>query len=188
LPDYTSKIVNKGILGKDLSLAWSSGLQMLLLTLFGGMCAIAIGFVAAKISTGYVRRLREAIFVKIERFSLSEFNTFSSSSLVTRATNDMQQIQNVLAMMLRMAFLEPFMGVGSIIKAHQLAPSMSWIILVAIGILVAMIIVLFFVAIPKFTIIQKLVDKLSLQTREMLTGVRTDVDSRRSHQLGRYAY
>jgi ABC-type multidrug transport system fused ATPase/permease subunit len=128
------------------------------------------------------------IFVKIERFSLSEFNTFSSSSLVTRATNDMQQIQNVLAMMLRMAFLEPFMGVGSIIKAHQLAPSMSWIILVAIGILVAMIIVLFFVAIPKFTIIQKLVDKLSLQTREMLTGVRTDVDSRRSHQLGRYAY
>lgn len=172
LPDYTSKIVNKGIIGKDIALVWSSGLQMLLLTLFGGICAIAIGFVAAKISTGYVRRLREAIFVKIERFSLSEFNTFSSSSLVTRATNDMQQIQNVLAMVLRMAFLAPFMGVGSIIKAHQLAPSMSWIVLVAIGILVTMIIVLFYVAIPKFTIIQKLVDKLSLQTREMLTGVR----------------
>ena len=172
LPDYTSKIVSKGIIGKDLALVWSSGLQMLLLTLFGGLCAIAIGFVAAKISTGFVRRLREAIFMKVERFSLSEFNTFSSSSLVTRATNDMQQIQNVLAMVLRMAFLAPFMGVGSIIKAHQLAPSMSWIVLVAIGILVTMIIVLFYVAIPKFTIIQKLVDKLSLQTREMLTGVR----------------
>lgn len=172
LPDYTSKIVNKGIIAKDIAAVWSNGLQMLLLTLFGGLCTIAIGFVAAKLATGYVRRLREAVFMKVERFSLGEFNSFSSSSLVTRATNDMQQIQNVLSMILRMAFLAPFMGVGSIIKAHQLAPSMSWIVLTAIGVLVSMIIFLFFVAIPKFTLIQKLVDKLSLQTREMLTGVR----------------
>lgn len=172
LPDFTSKIVNDGIIGKHIDAIWSNGLQMLALTLFGGLCTVAIGFVAAKIATGYVRRLRQAIFMKVERFSLSEFNTFSASSLVTRSTNDMQQIQAVMSMVLRMAFLAPFMGVGSIIKAHQLAPTMSWIVLVAIGILVAMIIMLFFVAIPKFTIIQKLVDKLSLQAREMLTGVR----------------
>jgi ATP-binding cassette subfamily B protein len=172
LPDYLAKIVNEGIVSKDLASIWSNGLQMLLLTLFGGLCAIAIGFVAARISTGYVRKLREAVFIKVERFSLNEFNSFSSSSLITRATNDMQQIQNTTAMILRMAFLAPFMGVGSIIKANQLAPSMSWIILAAIGVLVAMIVMLFFVVIPKFTIIQKLVDKLSLQTREMLTGIR----------------
>lgn len=172
LPDYMSKIITNGIIKKDLTAVWSNGGQMLLLTLFGGVCTVIVGFIAARISTGYVKKLREAVFMKVERFSLTEFNSYSSSSLVTRATNDMQQIQTVMAMILRMAFLAPFMGVGSIIKAHQLAPSMSWIVLVAIGILVAMIVMLFFVVIPKFTIIQKLVDKLSLQTREMLTGVR----------------
>ncbi len=172
LPDYMSKIVSEGIMKKDLAIVWSNGIQMLLLTLFGGLCAVAIGFIAAKISTGYVKKLREAIFIKIEQFSLNEFNSYSASSLITRSTNDMQQLQTVLAMMLRMAFLAPFMGVGSIIKAHQLAPSMSWIVYAAIGALVALIIMLFIVVIPKFTIIQKLVDKLSLQAREMLTGVR----------------
>lgn len=172
LPDYMAKIVNEGIITKDVAAIWSNGLQMLLLTFFGGLCTIVIGFIAAKISTGYVRKLRQAVFIKVEQFSLTEFNSFSASSLITRTTNDMQQIQNVMAMILRMAFLAPFMGVGAIIKAYQLAPSMSWIVLAAIGALVSMIVVLFFVAVPKFTIIQKLVDKLSLQIKEMLTGVR----------------
>lgn len=167
-----AKIINEGIAKKDIAAVWSNGSQMLLITLVGGICSIAIGFIAAKVSAGYVRKLRESVFIKVERFSLSEFNSFSSSSLVTRATNDMQQIQNTTAMILRIAFLAPFMGIGSIIKADQLAPSMSWIVLAAIGAMVALIIMLFFVVIPKFSIIQKLVDKLSLQTREMLTGIR----------------
>lgn len=172
LPDYMSKIITDGIVKKDLAVVWSNGGQMLLLTLFGGLCTVIVGFVAARVSTGYVHKLRSAVFMQVERFSLNEFNSFSTSSLITRSTNDMQQIQTVIAMVLRMAFLAPFMGVGSIIKAYQLAPSMSWIVLAAIGILVTMIVMLFFVVIPKFTIIQNLVDKLSLQTREMLTGVR----------------
>lgn len=172
LPDYMAKIVNQGIVSKDLAKVWSNGLQMLLLTLFGGLCAIGVGFLAARISSGYVRKLREAVFKHVERFSLNEFNSYSASSLITRATNDMQQIQNVIAMILRIAFLAPFMGVGAILKAYQLAPSMSWIVLAAIGVIVTMLVFLFVVVIPKFTIIQKLVDKLSLQTREMLTGVR----------------
>jgi ATP-binding cassette subfamily B protein len=172
LPDYTSKIVNLGIVGKNIDAIWSNGSHMLLLTLLGGVCAIGVGFIAARISTGFTRRVREAVFTKVEGFSLDEFNKFSASSLVTRSTNDMQQIQNVISMILRIAFLAPFMGVGSIIKAHQMAPTMSWIVIVAIGVMMAMIIVLFVVAVPKFTIIQKLVDTLSLQTREMLTGVR----------------
>jgi ATP-binding cassette, subfamily B, multidrug efflux pump len=172
LPDYMAKIINLGILRKDIDAVWSNGLQMLLITLGGGACTVAIGFVAAKISSGFVRKIREDVFMKIERFSLREFDSFSSSSLITRTTNDMQQIQNVLAMILRMAFLAPFMGVGAIIKAYQIAPSMSWIVLLAIGIMVSLVVFLFLVAIPKFTKIQKLVDKLSLQVREMLTGVR----------------
>lgn len=172
LPDYMAKIINLGILHKDLNEVWGNGLQMLLITLGGGVCAVAIGFVSARTSAGYVRKIREDVFMKIERFSLAEFDSFSSSSLITRTTNDMQQIQNVLAMILRMAFLAPFMGVGSIIKAYQIAPNMSWIVLLAIGIMVSMVVMLFFVAIPKFTLIQQLVDKLSLQTREMLTGIR----------------
>lgn len=172
LPDYMAKIINEGILAKDNDKVLSNGIQMLLWTSFGGICAIAIGFVAARISTGYVRKLREAVFIKVEQFSLSEFDSFSSSSLVTRATNDMQQIQNVMSMVLRMAFLAPFIGVGSIIKAYDIAPSMSWIVITSISVIVLLIILLFFIAIPKFTQIQTIVDKLSLQTREMLTGVR----------------
>jgi ATP-binding cassette subfamily B multidrug efflux pump len=172
LPDYMSKIVNKGILLKGTHAIWTNGLVMLGITLLGGLSAVCVGFIAAKVSTGYVRRLREATFTKIERFSLSEFDSFSSSSLVTRTTNDMQQVQNTLAMVLRLVLLAPFMGVGSIIKAHGIAPSMSWIVYTAIGLLVSMIVILFTVAIPRFTAIQKFVDKLSLQAREMLTGVR----------------
>ncbi len=172
LPDYMAKIITNGIVMKDLGAVWSNGFSMLGLTLFGGVCTVIVGFIAARIATGYVRKLRQAVFMQVERFSLNEFNSFSSSSLITRATNDMQQLQNVIAMMLRMAFLAPFMGVGSIIKAHDLAPSMSWIVLAAIGAIMSMIVMLFFVVIPKFTIIQKLVDKLGLLTKEMLTGIR----------------
>lgn len=172
LPDYTAKIVDQGIALKNIAVIRSEGIKMLLFTILGGLCTILIGFSAAKISTGFSKRLREATFNKIEKFSLNEFNTFSSSSLITRATNDVQQIQNVLSMMLRMSLLAPFMGIGAIIKAHQLAPSMSWITLTAVCVLALMMTVLFLIAIPKFTLIQKMVDRLGLEIREMLTGVR----------------
>lgn len=172
LPDYTAKIVNEGVSQKNISIIWSLGVKMLLITLLGGFCTVVIGFLSAKASTGYARRLREAVFTKVEGFSLDEFNTFSSSSLITRATNDIQQIQNILAMMMRMSLLAPFMGIGAIVKASRLAPSMSWIMFVAIGFLIVIMVVLFLVAIPKFTFIQKLVDKLGLQIREMLVGIR----------------
>lgn len=172
LPDYTAKIVDLGITAQNLSIIRSEGIKMILFTILGGLFTILIGFSAAKISAGFAKRLREAVFKKIESFSLDEFNLFSSSSLITRATNDIQQIQNVLSMLLRMSLLAPFMGIGAIVKVYQLAPGMSWITLTAVGILAAMMTVLFLVAIPKFTIIQKIVDRLGLQIREMLTGIR----------------
>lgn len=172
LPDFTSKIINKGILLKDQSAVWSNGLEMLFVTVLGGLCAIGVGFFASKISAGYTRRLRQRIFEKIESFSLSEFDSFSTSSLITRSTNDMQQVQTVLSMFLRMAFLAPFMGIGAIIKAYNINVSMSQIVFVAVGVITFLMVVLFIVVVPKFTKIQKLVDRLSQQMREMLTGVR----------------
>lgn len=172
LPDYTAKIVDQGIALKNFTVIWSEGLKMLLFTLLGGLFTVTVGFIVAKISAGFSKRLREAVFTKIESFSLNEFNTFSSSSLITRATNDIQQVQNVLSMMLRMSLLAPFMGIGAIIKAYQIAPNMSWITFSAVCALAIVMAVLFLIAIPKFTIIQQLVDKLGLQVREMLTGIR----------------
>ncbi|MDD3007111.1 MAG: ABC transporter ATP-binding protein [Candidatus Pacebacteria bacterium] len=172
LPDYTARIVNEGVSRQDLGIIYSVGAEMLLITLLGGLFTVSAGFLAAKISTGYARRLREATFTKVESFSLDEFNNFSSSSLITRATNDIQQLQNVLGILMRMTFMAPLMGVGAVIKANQLAPSMSWIIFYAIGFLIAVLLVLFVLAIPKFTVIQQLVDKLGLEIREMLVGVR----------------
>jgi ATP-binding cassette subfamily B protein len=172
LPDYTSKIVDEGVALKNISVIWSIGKMMLLISLLGGVLSVVTSFLAAKISVGYAKHLREAIFTKVEGFSLNEFNTFSSSSLVTRATNDIQQIQNVMYMFFRIAFLSPFIGIGSIIKANHLASSMSWIALASVCLLATMVVILFLVAVPKFTVIQKLVDRLGLQIREMLTGGR----------------
>jgi ATP-binding cassette subfamily B protein len=172
LPDYMADIVNKGIVGSDNSYVIQTGLWMLVITLLGGLCTVGISFVASRIATGFVRRLRLALFTRVEHFSLTEFNTFSTASLITRATNDMQQLQQTLVMLLRMALVAPFMGVGAIIKAFQLSPEMSWIMALAIGILVAIIVTLFIVVVPKFKQIQLLVDRLSLVTREMLTGIR----------------
>ena len=172
LPDYMADIVNKGIIGSDTDYILRTGVTMLLVTLFGGLCTIGVGFTASRIATGFVRRLRDALFTRVENFSLHEFNTFSTASLITRATNDMQQLQQTIVLLLRMALIAPFTGVGAIIKAYQLSSDMSWIMAVSIGVLVTIIVVLFIVVVPKFKEIQKLVDRLSLLTREMLTGIR----------------
>ena len=172
LPDYMADIVNKGIVGADTGYILRTGLVMLGVTLLGGLCMIGAGFAASRIAAGFVRRLRIELFTRVENFSLHEFNAFSTASLITRATNDMQQLQQTMVLLLRMALVAPFMGVGAIIKAYSLSPDMSWIMAVSIGVLVAIIITLFVVVVPKFQQIQKLVDRLSLVTREMLTGIR----------------
>ncbi len=172
LPDYMANIINNGIVAQNSGYVWQTGLWMLLITLFGGLCTVGVGFVASRIATGFVRRLRLALFEQVEHFSLHEFNTFSTASLITRATNDMQQLQQTFVLLLRMALVAPFMGVGAIIKAYQLAPQMSWIMVVSIVALVMVITVLFIIVVPKFKQIQQLVDRLGLVTREILTGAR----------------
>ena len=172
LPDYTSKIIDDGIAKNNMQAIWSNGLKMLAITVLAGIFAVGVGYLASKIAGGYAKKIREEVFKKVENFSLSEFNTFSSSSLITRATNDIQQIQNIFSILLRLVLIAPIMGIGAIVKAYKLAPSMSWIIIVAISILLVLIIAIFFIAVPKFKVIQKLVDKIGLQIKEMISGVR----------------
>ena len=172
LPDYMAKIINDGIILQNNSLIFHNGFLMLLISLGGAACTIGVGYLASKIATGFSRDIRNKVFSRVESFSLTEFNKFSTASLITRSTNDIQQIQMVMAMLLRMVLQAPIMGIWAIFKAYHLAPSLSWVIALAVAILLGVIFVMFAVALPKFKILQKLVDRLNLVTRENLTGLR----------------
>ncbi len=144
---------------------------MLLIALIGAVCSILVGLLAARVAAGLSRNLRLAVFSQVEHFSSAEFDTFSTASLITRSTNDIQQVQMTLVMLLRILFYAPILGTGGVIKVINSDISMGWIIALAVAILMTLIIVLFFVAIPRFKQVQKLVDRLNLVTREILTGM-----------------
>ena len=172
LPDYMAHIINKGIVGEDLHYVWVTGATMIAVALAGGLSSIITSWLASRISSGYSRDIRAQAFTKIESFSLAEFNKFSTASLITRTTNDVTQIQTVMVMVLRMALMAPIMGSWAIVKAWHTAPSMAWLMGLAVGAVVAVIVAVFFVAVPKYRILQKLTDRLNLVSREILTGLR----------------
>jgi len=172
LPDYMARIVNEGVIGENQSLIWSIGLKMLLVTAIGAVSTIIVGYISSRIGTGFSKKVRKEVFSKVESFSLTEFNKFSIASLITRTTNDIQQVQMVMIIIFRMILSAPIMGIGAIMKANQMAPSMTWIMGVAVAVLLVVIIILFTVAIPKFKLVQKLIDALNLVTRQNLTGLR----------------
>jgi len=147
------------------------GIFMLLLSLLGAACTVTVGFLAAKTAAGFSRNLRKKIFTKVENFSNTEFDKFSTASLITRTTNDITQIQMLVVIMIRMVFYAPIMGVGGVIKALGKSSSMSWIIAVAVVVLLGLILTVFTIAMPKFKAIQKLIDRLNLVTRENLSGM-----------------
>lgn len=144
---------------------------MLVISLIGAIASIMVGFIAAKVASGLGRNLRGAIFKKVEGFSNAEFDQFSTASLITRSTNDVTQIQTLTVMMIRMLFYAPIMGFGGIMKALEKSNSMSWIIAVAVIILMGIIMVVFAIALPKFKAVQKMIDRLNLVVRENLTGM-----------------
>ncbi len=172
LPDYMAKIVSSGVIGGDMDAIYKNGVMMLLVTLIGSLAAVAVGFLVSRTATGLARDLRHKVFKKVEGFSIAEFNKFSTASLITRSTNDIQQVQQVTMMLLRMVLMAPFMAVGALRNALKNAPELSWVIAVSVGVLFMLIIFLFVVALPKFKALQKLVDRLNLVTRENLTGLR----------------
>lgn len=172
LPDFTAKIINEGIVGGDQSIILPTGLEMLGVSLIGGLATVAAGYLAARIGTGFARDLRESLFTKVETFSLAEINQLSTSSLITRSTNDIQQLQTMLVMLMRMALTAPITGVWAIYKAYNTAPDISWLMVVAVVTLLVVVTGLFTVAIPKFSLLQKLTDRLNLVVKENLTGIR----------------
>lgn len=147
------------------------GLLMLLIALLGGIATVLVGLFAARVAAGVARNLRKDIFAKVTSFSNNELEKFSTASLITRSTNDITQIQTFLTIGIRMICYAPIMAVGGTIMAVGKSPSMSWIIAVACILLMGMISIVFAIALPKFKMIQKLVDKLNLVARETLTGL-----------------
>lgn len=148
-----------------------TGLAMLALSLLSGASTIAVGFLSARAAAGMARNLRRDVFTKVESFSNTEFDKFSVSSLITRSTNDVTQLQMLVIIMIRMVIYAPIMGVGGILKATHTDSSMWWTIALAVVILLGLIFTVFTLALPKFRIIQKLIDRLNLVTRENLAGM-----------------
>jgi len=149
----------------------STGFWMLMVSLLSAASTIVVSLLSARIGAGAAKDIRYDVFSKVENFSNSEFVKFSTASLITRTTNDIIQIQLVLIMMIRMVFYAPIMGTGGIIRALDTSPSMSWIIVLAVIVLLGLIAVIFAIALPKFKKMQKLIDRLNLVTRENLSGM-----------------
>ncbi|MBG0784676.1 MAG: ABC transporter ATP-binding protein [Anaerolineaceae bacterium] len=148
-----------------------TGLLMLLVTLVTVVCTIIVGLLGARTGAGVARDLRKAVFEKVEDFSKAEYDKFSTASLITRTTNDVVQIQMMIVMMLRMVVYAPIVGVGAIIRAVEKSPSMTWIIGLAVIILLGLITTVFSIALPKFKLVQKLIDRLNQVSRENLSGM-----------------
>jgi len=149
----------------------STGMKMLGIALLGGLAAIVVGWFASKIGTSVAMRLRRDVFEKVGQLSREEFDRFSTASLITRTTNDVQQIQQFILMAIRLMLFAPIMGIGGIVLAVRSSVSLSWIIAVAVIAIVGLIILMFALAIPKFKILQLLIDKLNLVSRENLSGM-----------------
>lgn len=147
------------------------GLEMLGIALLGVLAAVLVGFFASRISSGVVKQMRSDVFRKVESFSNTEFDKFSTASLITRTTNDVTQVQMLISMGLRLMCYAPIMGVGGIIFALQKSVSLSWIIALAVIVLLGLVVVLLNVAMPKFKSLQRLTDRLNLVSRENLSGM-----------------
>ncbi len=147
------------------------GAKMLLMTLLLVMCAISVGFCASRLGTGAAKDIRRDIFVRITGFTNNEYDRFGTASLITRSTNDVMQIQGLLSMGLRTMFYAPIIGIGGIFMAVRKSAGMAWIIALAAVVIFGVISVLFSVAVPRFKIMQKLVDRLNLVSRENLSGM-----------------
>ena len=148
-----------------------SGGKMLFMALIIMMAAISVTFLSARVAASLGHDLRNSIYRKVMSFSSREYHKFSTASLITRSTNDVQQVQMVMAMIFRIVLYAPILGIGGVIRVLQTDASMTWILGVAVVLILAVIILLFMIAMPKFTKLQTLIDRLNLVSREILTGI-----------------
>ena len=172
LPTLMSQIVNNGIVADDMGYILITGLKMILWTLISACGALVSAYFSARIGSSIGRDIREELFTKILSFSITETDNFSTASLITRTTNDISTVQSTLMMMLSMMLRAPIMAIGAIFEAIALAPDMTWIIALSVGVLIFFIVLILSLVMPKFMLFQKLIDKVNLLTRENLTGLR----------------
>lgn len=167
--EYDTVGINTSKLQSDYILY--AGFLMVMIALLSTAATIIVSFVSSRVAAGFSRDVRKTLFERVVSFTNTEFDKVSTASLITRSTNDIQQVQMYVVMLLRIVFYAPILGIGGVIKVLNTDTSMGWIIGVAVGAIFALMLFLFGVAIPKFKVVQKLIDKINLVTRESLVGM-----------------
>ena len=171
LPGYMSDIINNGIVKQDMDYIRHTGLIMIAVAAATVVCAIMGSLLASRAAARSSRDIRRALFRKVTAFSAAELNDFSTASLITRSTNDVQMVQQATVMILRLACFAPIMGIGAVIKALNTSVSLSWTIGIALLVILGIMAVSFFLVLPKFQVLQTKLDKLNLLMKERLSGI-----------------
>ena len=172
LPALSSDIMNKGVAESNMNFIFQTGLLMLGVTVFGSLGSIVSSYFSAKVSSRVAMDMRKDFFAKVMSLSFADIEKFSTASLITRTTSDIWTVQRTLIMSLTMMIRVPFMAIGAIIQAFRTAPNMTWIIAVSVAILFIQAAIIISLAIPKFKVYQKILDKINSITRENLTGIK----------------
>lgn len=170
LPSYTAQIVNKGIQYSNFNIIVDTGTNMMIMVVISVLATIVVAYLSSKVSSLFARDIREEMFQKILKYSNHELNSFSRSSLITRSTNDISQIQSIMGIMFRTILFAPILGIGSIIKVFEIGSDLSWIIFVVFLFVVAMLIIVNINVIPYFRKTQEIVDQINRVSREILIG------------------
>ena len=171
LPQYTAVIVNVGIQNTNFQFIIDIGIMMLLMVAISALATVAVSYFSSRVASGYAKDLRKIIYKKVLKFSNHELNHISRSSLITRSTNDVNQLQSVLGMIFMTLIFAPLLGIGSIIKVFELQTNLSWIILVNFIAVVLLLIIVIIKVLPYFKITQEIIDRINKTTREILIGI-----------------
>ena len=171
LPGLMARIIDRGIIPGNLSFIYQTGTLMLAVALVGVLCSIAVSYLSSRIASGASRSIRLALFSRVTEFSSVEFDHFTTASLITRSTSDIQILQNTSVMIFRMAFFAPLMGVGALVGAVSTSPGLSWTIGVAILLVLMIMGIMMITTVPKFKLLQQLLDRLTRVTGERLQGI-----------------
>lgn len=195
LPQYTADIVNIGIKNTDFNFITHTGIIMLTMVGISAIATVGVSYFASRVSSGYAKDLRKIVYSKVLRFSNHELNEISRSSLITRTTNDINQLQSIIAIIFTTMLFAPILGIGSIIKAFEIGTDLSWIIAAVFVVLIILLGITIFKVLPYFKIIQEMTDKLNHISREILMGipvikafVRQDYENKRFNKINKDFY
>lgn len=195
LPQYTADIVNIGIQNTDFQFIINTGIMMLVMVAISALATVGVSYFSSRVASAYAKDLRKIIYEKVLKFSNHELNNISRSSLITRSTNDVNQLQNVLGMIFTTLIFAPLLGIGSIIKVFELKTDLSWIILVNFIAVILLLVIVIIRVLPYFKITQEILDRMNKTAREILIGipvikafVRQDFEENKFHKVNKDFY